>query len=287
MRLLHSTSLEFKTFDDESLLPYAILSHRWGSEEVSYQEMCEGSGSLKAGYSKIKRCGERAAADGLDYFWADTCCIDKSSSEELSEAINSMYNWYKNALICYAFLVDVSAADPPHSVYDTVSTFGSSQWFTRGWTLQELIAPSDLVFLSKEWTTIGKKASLKEYIAKITGIQTGALAGYELGLFSVAERMSWAAKRRTTRVEDIAYSLMGIFGVNMPLLYGEKEKSFIRLQEEIMKNSDDQSLFAWKDLTVPRKVYQGLLSTSPRNFAESGNISFPWGLEQERRFLND
>jgi hypothetical protein len=273
MRLLHSTTLEFETFEDENHPPYAILSHRWESEEVSFQELCEGSGSLKAGYNKIKRCGERAAEKGWKYFWADTCCIDKSSSEELSEAINSMYIWYRNASVCYAYLSDVSATDSPHPVYPTVSTFGSSKWFTRGWTLQELIAPSDVVFLSKEWELIGRKETLKEYIQEITGIQIRALEGADLGLFSVAERMPWASKRKTTRVEDIAYSLIGIFGVHMPFLYGEKDKSFIRLQEEIMKSSDDQSLFAWENASAPPDEYIGLLANSPEPFAKSGHFS--------------
>jgi Heterokaryon incompatibility protein (HET) len=161
MRLLRSNTLEFENFEDEDTPTYAILSHRWGREEVSFQEMREGSGRLKAGYEKIKRCGEMAAENGNEYFWADTCCIDKSSSEELSEAINSMHTWYRNASVCYAYLSDVSAASSPHPVYPTISTFWSSEWFTRGWTLQELIASSNLIFLSKEWERIGSKEDLK------------------------------------------------------------------------------------------------------------------------------
>src|SRR5205814_1400499 len=222
MRLLRSSTLEFEDLEGGNIPAYAILSHTWGSHEVSYQEMLAGSGSLKAGYGKIKRCGELAAEDGWEYFWADTCCIDKSSSAELSEAINSMYTWYRNASVCYAYLSDVSAASSADPLYPTVSSFRRSRWFTRGWTLQELIAPPDVVFLSKEWKEIGSKETLKERIKEITGIQIKALEGADMGLFSVSERMSWAAKRQTTGIEDTAYSLMGLFGVNMPLLYGER-----------------------------------------------------------------
>jgi hypothetical protein len=203
----------------------------------------------------------------------DPVCIDKSSSAELSEAINSMYTWYKDASVCYAYLSDVSSASSAHPVYPTVSSFSRSRWFTRGWTLQELIAPPYVAFLSKEWEQIGSKHILKDHIKEITGIPINALESADMGLFPVSARMSWAAKRQTTRIEDTAYSLMGLFGVNMPLLYGEGEKSFIRLQEEVLKSSDDQSLFAWTDTAMPPEAYSGLLARSPKHFAKSSHIS--------------
>jgi hypothetical protein len=277
MRLLRSATLEPKEFTEDIIPRYAILSHTWGIEgeieEVTYEDIMNPNSERKAGYQKIKSCGERAAIDGLEYIWVDTCCIDKQSSAELSEAINSMFRWYKNAKICYVYLSDVSAADPPHPIYPTVSTVEKSRWFTRGWTLQELIAPSAIVFFDRDWHEIGTKESLIDYLDKITTIDVLALAGEPLSNFSVARRMSWAAKRETTRAEDIAYSLMGIFDIHMPLLYGEGEKSFIRLQEEIMRNSDDQSIFAWKR----SDFYRQLLARSPNDFAESRNI-FPLGI---------
>jgi hypothetical protein len=191
--------------------------------------MQSGEGNKKAGYSKIRGCCKAAAADGFEYVWIDTCCIDKTSSSELSEAINSMYKWYQEAEVCYVYLADVF---PDIST----SSFAKSRWFTRGWTLQELIAPSSVIFFDAHWRDIGTKASLVKPIAEITGIHIDALSNGRVSRFSVAQRMSWASRRETTREEDIAYCLLGIFSINMPLLYGEGQKAFLRLQEEIMKN---------------------------------------------------
>jgi hypothetical protein len=204
-------------------------------------------------------CGKQAAQDGLQYFWADTCCIDKTSSAELSEAINSMYHWYQEAEVCYAYLADAPSR----------SEFRDSRWFTRGWTLQELIAPSVVVFLDENWRQLGTKANLRQVVSDRTSIPVNILSGDDdLESFSVAQKMAWAARRETSRIEDRAYCLMGIFGINMPLLYGERESAFIRLQEGIMKISDDHSLFAWKS----PDNRGGLLATSPSSFIDSYNI---------------
>lgn len=270
MRLLNSSSLQLKVFAANQIPAYAIFSHTWGEEEVLFADMERGSVEGKAGYEKIRYACKQAAAHGLDYIWIDTCCIDKSSSAELSEAINSMYSWYQKARICYAYLADV-----PANVDTEVSnsTFANSNWFKRGWTLQELIGPSDLVFFSHDWIEFGTKSTLHDVLAKITGIDVGILTGVtDLESASVAKRMSWASHRVTTRVEDIAYCLMGLFDVNMPMLYGEGEKAFMRLQEEIMKHSDDQSLFAWIDPAAPADSHHGLLAKSPAYFVNSGNI---------------
>src|ERR1700733_11317378 len=202
-----------------------------------------------------------AAADGFHYIWIDTCCIDKASSAELSEAINSTYRWYHESGVCYAYLADV----PPNAVDDE---FAKSRWFTRGWTLQELIAPSTVIFLGKEWQKMGTKSSRQRIISEVTGIPTNILLGGDLERTSIAQKLSWASKRETTRVEDIAYCLMGIFGINMPMLYGEGERAFIRLQEEIMKVSDDHSLFAWESFDNRG----GLLATSSAAFSNSSEI---------------
>jgi hypothetical protein len=242
MRLLHSLTLEFEEFGEEKKEPYAILSHRWGlpSDEVSYQEMLNQSGRQKSGFKKIKRCGEVANKNGLQYFWADTCCIDKTSSAELTQAINSMYFWYQQAEVCYAYLDDVSTPNGLTGLVEIPKSLPNSKWFTRGWTLQELIAPKAVWFFSESWTEIGRKDNLVQELNRITGIHADALQpAAKMKQFSVAERMSWASNRVTTRTEDKAYCLMGIFDVNMPPLYGEREKSFIRLQEEIMKSLDD------------------------------------------------
>ncbi|KIM98221.1 hypothetical protein OIDMADRAFT_202037, partial [Oidiodendron maius Zn] len=259
MRLLNTHNLEVKGFGDDEVPQYAILSHTWGEEEVTLQDM-EGSRAAKnEGYEKVRRCCSLAKANGFAYVWIDTCCIDKTSSAELSEAINSMYRWYQEAKVCYAYLADVPSK----------SKFRDSRWFTRGWTLQELISPSMVIFFDEEWKQLGTKADLQQDIFECTGIPIGMLSGdNDLETFSIAQRMSWAAKRKTSRIEDRAYCLLGIFGINMPLIYGERETAFIRLQEEVMRFSDDHSLFAWKS----SDTRGGLLATSPAAFVGSGNI---------------
>jgi len=202
----------------------------------------ESSGKAKAGYRKLQFCGEQAARDGLQYFWVDTCCIDKSNNAELSEAINSMFHWYRNAAKCYVYLSDVSGLAPNENENEKSSqllwepAFRKSRWFTRGWTLQELIAPTSVEFFSEKGGRLGNKISLERYIHEMTGIPVKILRGGALSDFGIAERLSWAEKRETTRNEDKAYSLLGIFDVCMPLIYGEgRDRAFRRLREEIDK----------------------------------------------------
>ncbi|KAF9065404.1 heterokaryon incompatibility protein-domain-containing protein, partial [Rhodocollybia butyracea] len=219
MRLIRtsSTDPELVYFADEHQIPsYAILSHVWEEEEVTFQHMQDPSSIKKMkGWSKIARACELARSEDREYIWIDTCCIDKSSSSELSEAINSMYRYYVEAQVCYAYLADVQS-DLPRSLD---FTFRVCKWFTRGWTLQELIAPKTVVFFAQDWEKIGTKASLQGIITEITGIPAGVLLKNDAKEMSIAKRMSWAAGRKTTRIEDRAYSLMGIFGVFMPPIY--------------------------------------------------------------------
>ncbi|KAK8071888.1 HET-domain-containing protein [Apiospora saccharicola] len=228
----------------DAIPPYAILSHTWGDDdqEVTFQDMKEGTGRHKDGYRKLEFCGKQASSDGLQYFWVDTCCIDKSSSAELQEAINSMFRWYQNAVACYVYLRDVSTDDraqpdePPRAAWKLA--FKKSRWLTRGWTLQELVAPTSVVFFSVEGQRLGDKTSMKTLLHEITGISTDALQGASLSDFTVNERMSWLGSRETKRKEDRAYSMIGIFDVYMPLLYGEGEQNaFIRLRKEITERS--------------------------------------------------
>jgi hypothetical protein len=193
---------------------------------------------------------------------SNSCCIDKTSTAELSEAINSMFRWYREARVCYAYLADVQEA----------TQLADSRWFTRGWTLQELVAPSTVWFYTVDWQYLGSKVDLQLELQRVTGIDTGVLTDGVLEKVSIAGRMSWAAKRQTTRIEDRAYSLMGIFDVNMPLLYGEGKKAFVRLQEEIMKTSDDQSLFAWGMPAEVKTMQQFLDTNKVSNFAHLRGI---------------
>jgi hypothetical protein len=243
MRLLQSDgggNLSLAEFFEDDIPEYAILSHRWGADEVSYKDMIDGKSKGKAGYGKIQFCGEQARRDGLEYFWVDTCCIDKSSSAELSEAINSMFRWYQKATRCYVYLSDVSREDRKARGASVECAwefaFRASKWFTRGWTLQELLAPRSVEFFSRERIRLGDKGTLEQQIHEITGIPAMALRQHTFSQFEVDERFSWAKSRQTTRGEDKAYSLFGIFDVHMPLLYGEGEvKAFQRLREAIDK----------------------------------------------------
>ncbi|KAH7082073.1 hypothetical protein FB567DRAFT_581517 [Paraphoma chrysanthemicola] len=222
---------------------YAILSHTWGpyKEEVSFRDLRNGLGKSTRGYEKIRFCAERAAKDGLQWFWIDTCCIDQSKSQDLQTAVNSMFRWYQNAAKCYVYLSDVQVvvgADP----IQWKSAFRTSRWFTRGWTLQELIAPPLVEFFSSEGTYLGSKESLEQEIHDITGVPVQALRGTPLSNFSIDERLAWATKRETTFAEDAVYSLLGIFGVFMPLIYGEGRKHAMeRLGREILPTECDDS----------------------------------------------
>jgi hypothetical protein len=256
MRLLElKDNSEFSLTEDivNNTQPYAILSHTWGDnhDEVNFKDLTEGSTKAKArykkklGYKKILFCAEQAARDGLRYSWVDTCCIDKSNSAQLQEAINSMFRWYQSAAKCYAYLSDVSAtkrkASDQFSEYTWESTFRSSKWFTRGWTLQELLAPGSVEFFSREGKRLGDKRTLEQQIHEITGIALLALRGSPLSQFDINERLSWAENRQTTREEDEAYSLLGIFDIQFPLLYGEgRDKALKRLREEINKPSNSK-----------------------------------------------
>jgi hypothetical protein len=243
MRLVNVTTLKLEEFFSQ-IPPYAILSHTWGAEEVTFDEVQSGvdtgTGTAQSGWRKIQLACRQAHEDGFLYVWCDTCCINKSSSAELSESINSMFRWYHQAVICYVYLEDIQ----------DIEQLADARWFTRGWTLQELIAPKRLNFYDSQWRAIGTREDLASEISLITRIDWEALHGTESLTYvrgaSLAKRMAWAANRTTTREEDIAYCLIGLFDINMPLLYGEGGiKAFARLQEEIIKRGLDQSFLAW------------------------------------------
>jgi hypothetical protein len=252
MWLLNTQTLKLEAF--LSRIPeYAILSHRWEeTEELSFGDVTAEYQHLK-GYQKVVTFCEEATRHGFQYAWVDTCCIDKKSSADLGEAINSMYMWYKRAAVCFVYLYDVQEGEP----------IGRSSWFTRGWTLQELIAPTKLHFYDRNWSPIASKHDLSAELEGITGIPQSALHDFRHDHYCTAEKMSWAARRKTTRKEDSAYCLLGLFDVNMPLLYGEGRKAFLRLQEEIMRTSTDLSILLWQGHASPTN---GMLAAAPRCF---------------------
>jgi hypothetical protein len=323
MRLINVHTREIREFlSDSDIEPYAILSHTWAEEEVTFedfQSLPNASLTAKKGYAKIDNCCLQAAADGYDWAWVDTyvlggpvgrstfgqtadgharCCIDKRSSAELSEAINSMFRWYQKSAVCYTYFADVQAHVDPDMLH---AELAGARWFTRGWTLQELLAPRDMVLYAQDWKRFGTRSALHDSLSQITGIETAYLCGsLPLDAASVSKRMSWAARRNTSKTEDLAYCLLGLFDVNMPLLYGEGKKAFRRLQEEIMKdNPMDHTLFAWGrvvdqpkrqitnelqlkglepipwDADEARRPLRGLLAESPKDFLESAGF-LPW-----------
>ena len=231
----------FRDFQDDNTPPYAILSHTWvEGQEVTFEDMMAGTGKDKQGNKKIRFCGEQTRRDRLQYFWVDTCCIDKANYAELSYSINSMFCWYRNATRCYVYLSDLSIStfnsNDEYNPQLSEADFRKCTWFTRGWTLQELLASSSVEFFSCESKRVGDKSSLERQIYEITGIPKSALQGARLSQFSDIERFSWIQGRKTKLEEDKAYALLGIFDVQIPPRYGEGMASaFKRLEEEIDK----------------------------------------------------
>ena len=321
MRLINTTTLEVKSFEvDNEIPPYAILSHTWGDEEASFSDTAK-SGKAPAttlGFRKIKECADQARQQNIDWCWVDTLCIDRTSTEELSDAINSMFKWYRQASVCYAYISDVpplpahdariaalpQVEKPSQSVggmfsehlgsFDDDETsqweqnFSQSRWFTRGWTLLELVAPKSLEFYGSDWQFMGSRKTLSAFITTITSIPSSVLDGTEdLYACSVAQRMSWAARRVTSRAEDAAYSLLGVFNVNMPILYGEGfDKAFSRLQKEIMDVDNDMTIFCWEDASAEFFNYSGILAKSPSQFVTSKLSYRPKGPLKRFRYLN-
>ncbi|KAI1787820.1 heterokaryon incompatibility protein-domain-containing protein [Ganoderma leucocontextum] len=302
MWLLDTEKIHLQWFPNPTDVSYAILSHVWAPDEQTFQDTPRVHPSrsrsvlhrardriFRPPSHKIRNACAKARHDGFRWLWVDTCCIDKSNSTELSEAINSMYAWYQGAAMCYALLDDVpnlKEEDPRKPA----SSFRRSKWYKRGWTLQELIAPRAVIFLSKSWEAIGAKRILADLIQDVTGIDQQVLTHRrKLEDVSIACRMSWAAGRETTRIEDQAYCLMGIFGVYMSTIYGEGRHAFVRLQEEIIKKSSDQTIFAWGSILdnyhsgpfvttakehdyEPQSEVETLFASSPADFAGCADI---------------
>jgi hypothetical protein len=279
MYLLHTETFTLHYFSEPHIPEYVILSHTWDAIEVSFDDIRDDENIQNtAAFSKIRGCCVQARADGFEYAWIDSCCIQKSSSSELSEAINSMFLWYSKAQICYAYLSDVLAVKPPATggiaaAFDE-AVLRKSRWFTRGWTLQELLAPDFVTFYNRDWMEICTKRSLPDLLVSVTGISYEIMVGSsQVSDASIAERMSWASRRVTSRTEDTAYCLLGIFGVNIPPLYGEGNNAFLRLQQEILKSTNDETIFAWTLDTGDISSFQGgLLAYSPAAFRYSGNV---------------
>lgn len=275
MRLINTATFQLEEFFDKDIPKYGILSHTWQQNEVTigdYKQRVHRKRKRNANEAvmKIRNCCHQAAEDGHGYVWVDTCCIDKKSSAELSEAINSMYKWYRGSQMCYVYFSDVAKQDSWEATADLMR---KARWFTRGWTLQELLAPWHIKFYDCDWNFLGGRwtrvedggihcfsspwhpfvrgakdgdRTIPALLSEITNIGVEVLrTTASITNTSVARKMSWAAHRVTTRKEDMAYCLLGLFDVNMPLLYGEGDKAFVRLQVAIMAATADHTLLAW------------------------------------------
>ena len=275
MRLINTHTKTFVEFKPKEIPEYAVVSHKWGPDEVSYSDFLEDTHRRGRGWLKILKACKIAAGRNIHWLWVDACCIDKRNTAEVAKSINSMYKWYQNAKECYAFLPDVRVG---RSHADFAQQFRDSVWFTRGWTLQELLVPPEVQFFNSTFQYLGRKRNgLDDHISAATGIGLEYLQDSSMiRQASVAERMRWASKRETTEIEDEAYCLMGLFDISMPPCYGEGEKAFVRLQLEILSKTEDESIFAW----WTGRDWAGLLAPSPAAF--SGDLPIEASVHKER-----
>lgn len=275
MRLINvDTFKQQDRFEHNKIPPYAILSHRWGDDEVLYQAYINTSQTdlhdrlsspgtgRDAGFSKIAGACVQTKKANLKWLWIDTCCIDKPNSTELSRSINSMFKWYEAAQVCFVYLADVDSRKP-----GVANAIQNSAWFTRGWTLQEMLASRSLQFFEANWQPLGSGRDLAPLLSKGARISEKHLVDFRTA--SIAQKMSWMASRVTTEEEDTAYCMLGIFDLNMELLYGEGKKAFTRLEELIVTKSSDESIFAWRS---PKFESAGLLAPWPDCFRDSGDV---------------
>ncbi|KAF4972700.1 hypothetical protein FSARC_765 [Fusarium sarcochroum] len=301
MRCINTATFELHTSTqiDFKQRGYAILSHRWGSEEILFAQIGQFAQELRHTKSrhvlpqldKILGACNTAKQQGLQWIWVDNCCINKSDNSELSESINSMFKWYSEAVVCLTYLSDVRKSPSTtvgSQIFQSFETGEMTKWFTRGWTLQELLAPGKLLFYDTDWNYLGDKRELAESIEDVTGIAAHYLTGEkDFRIACIAAKMSWASKRETTREEDMAYSLFGIFNLHLPVQYGEGKGAFLRLQDALMAKNDE-SLFAWKmPSDGPGSAYQimpdsmvdlgpdewGLLAPSPKWYEQCGKTT--------------
>ena len=287
--------------DVEDCPDYAALSHRWGTtkDELTFHEIeidvITERTKQKPGWKKLVRSCQAAKKLDCEWIWIDTCCIDKKSSAELQEAINSMWNIYSGARVCLAYLNDVQYSPDSNVTVTNLDvlgeqgfpawlvqkTFETSEWFTRGWTLQELLAPQKVVFFTPDWRPFGTRHGLSQMISRTTSIpenclRSGSWREGRIWKCSTMTKLSWAARRKTKRIEDRAYSLFGLFAIQMPLIYGEGQNAFKRFQKQLLEESEDATLLLWQQSAGSAGFggkNTGPFADSPADFA--GVLSFP------------
>jgi Heterokaryon incompatibility protein (HET) len=278
MRLIDTKDFKLKKFEKNEIPTYAILSHTWYTKEIEFDTFPNvpianltspqaQDQTKNPSIYKIAGMLTQAQNDGYDWIWIDSCCINKKDPSERDRSINSMFRWYKNAASCYVFLADVTWAEDSQKNFEA---FRKSRWFSRGWTLQELLASPEAKFFDRNWKFLGTKEQLKTYITIASGIKSQYLDDFKEA--SVATRMSWISGRNTKEEEDLAYCMIGVFGISLGVIYGEGLKlAFRRLQEAIIKSSPDESIFAW---TSENLQQSGLLAPSPACFRDSRDVIF-------------
>ena len=296
MRLLNTSTYELSEDAPAPSAGYAILSHRWDGPEITFQTLSPADlrnrNKDTPQLNKIRGACAKAKQQDHQWLWDDTCCINKTNAVEEAKSINSMFEWYSDATVCYAYLSDVDSSQRQMFKSQKAGRKADgleSEWFERGWTLQELLAPQRMEFYDFKWRFMGTKVDLADDLQRVTGINKNYLLDSSLiHTASVAARMSWMAGRMTGYVEDIAYSMLGIFGITMTLQYGEGKQAFMRLQKTLMETSPDESIFAWtvpetKQLACfgkpnnrdgPKFAHRtwGLLAPSPDCFKKSGAV---------------
>ena len=296
IRLLNVKNFQFREYDEGNLPAYAILSHVWYNEEKKIELVYDSFESLPRNangvpqcpkdqnYAKshdkiMKTCQEtRKLGEGsgkrVDFVWIDSICIDKRNAGERDRAIRSMWRFYGDAACCIVWLQDVEWSKNNKPRVD--QAFENARWFSRGWTLQELIAPKIVYFFNRSWDLLGTKWSLAAEITSRTRIERKFLKPEKARSATIAQRLSWAAGRNTTEPEDRVYSLFGLFNVDIEVKYGgpnpREERyrtAFSLMQKEILRDSTDESLFAWRN---PSLKSSGLLAPSIDCFKDSNQI---------------
>ena len=268
----------------------------------------ESAGFFKTARARLKAQEQEPTQPQLDleYIWMDTCCINKEERRGHEKAIILMFSWYRSAKVCYAYLPDVSVQKRDFQEEEQeedketkkvkvtkprIGSFQDSNWFTRGWTLQELLAPREMHFFDRYWRFIGTKATLSAQIQRVTGIEAQYLNG-DVSKACIAVKMSWLARRKTTEVEDMAYCMFGLFGIDTYIRYGEGEGAFLRLGQELIRQKPaDESIFAWKSPEIDPKIDSGplscgLLAPWPTCYLGSENLTIESRKYRQRKGYN-
>lgn len=270
MLLLHTASLELCEFGSDAP-PYGTFSARWEDDTLGHEDLpSPQTAHQRPAFQALQRACSECQNHGLQWLWNDAVCINRRSIDALSKTLNSLAEIYRKSRLCIVYLHDLFDTEASH--FDVERGLSSCSWIKHVWMLPQLIFSTVLQFYDAQWMHIGSKRQLSAELSRITAIEEGVLDGSEsLEDYPNCVKMSWAAGLSAEAIEDVAYSLLAVFNVNMTIRYGEGMESFLRLQEEILKNTDDYSLLAWQP--IPNQSYRGLLAHSPLEYSHFKNKS--------------